>query len=80
MPYITSVERIGYKRGVQERVQKEKMLIATQIAKKFGSKAEKELTHIQNLDADALFEIGENIFEFNSLKEVHDWIIKRADL
>ncbi len=79
MPYITSVERIGYKRGVQERVQKEKMLIATQIAKKFGSKAEKELTHIQNLDADALFEIGENIFEFNSLKEVHDWIIKRAD-
>jgi len=78
MPYITSIERLGFKRGIQQGNQEGKsFIIAKQIAKKFKSPAETELSVLKNLKTDDLTELGELIFDFDSLEEVHEWINKR---
>lgn len=81
MPYVTSVERIGFERGmqqgVQQRVQDEKHLISKLISKRFKSQVEKELSLIKKLNPDDLLELGELILDFESLDEVHEWIQKR---
>jgi hypothetical protein len=74
MPYITSVERIGYNRGIQH----ERHLVSKLISKKFKSEADEELARIKNLNADELMELGELILDFESLNDVHVWINKRA--
>jgi flagellar biosynthesis/type III secretory pathway protein FliH len=87
MQYITSVERIGYKKGMQEGIQKgiqkgtqegiqlgQIQLIARQIAKRFNSQEQKEMQKLKKLEAPDLTELGEKLFEFVSLKEIHDWI------
>jgi len=82
MPYITSIERIGFKRGIQQGIQQgnqdgKSFIIAKQIARKFKSQAETELSVLKNLKTDDLTELGELIFDFDSLEEVHEWIKKR---
>ena len=75
MPYITSVERIGIQKGIQQGVQKGKLqLLASQISKRFSSKPENVIKRLQKLDSEKLTELGENIFDFQSLKEVQAWI------
>jgi hypothetical protein len=75
MPYITSVERIGFDRGIQEGVlQGQFLIIANLIAKKFHSQPEHELQNLKKLNADALLELGEKLFEFHSVEQVHEWI------
>ncbi|MCP4351662.1 MAG: hypothetical protein GY795_39860 [Desulfobacterales bacterium] len=49
MPYITSFERRGYKRG---RIQQGSSILARQIAKKFNSQLEMELSNLEKLNAD----------------------------
>ncbi len=82
MPYITSVERIGFKRGIQQGIQQgnqegKAFIIAKQIARKFKSHAETELSVLKNLKTDDLTELAELIFDFDSLEEVHEWIKKK---
>ncbi len=71
MPYITSVERRGYKRGVRS-------LLAIQIAEKFKSQPDLELSKLEKLSADDLPELGKQIFDFESLEAVHQWIERRT--
>ncbi|QTA79528.1 DUF4351 [Desulfonema limicola] len=79
MPYVTSVERIGFERGVQQgRYQEGIQIISKLISKKFKSKIEKELAWIKKLTSDDLLELSELILDFESLHEVHEWIQKRV--
>lgn len=79
MPYVTSVERIGFERGMQQGMQQQGIqIISKQISKKFKSKVEKELAWIKKLNSDDLQELGELILDFESLNEVHEWIQKRV--
>ncbi len=86
MPYITSVERIGYKRGFQDGDHKgihkgihkgESALIARLVAKKFSSDAARELTVLEKLNADDLLELGEELLDFESPEALHEWIRHR---
>jgi hypothetical protein len=74
MPYITSVERIGYKRGIQQG----RAILARQIAKKFSSQPERELSKLENLSPEDFPELGEQILDFDSLEAVHQWIEQRT--
>jgi hypothetical protein len=71
MPYITSVERIGYKRG-------ERAMLARLIAKKFSSQPDTEIPELEKLGADDLLELGEQILDFESLDQVRRWTEQRA--
>ncbi|QTA81808.1 Uncharacterized protein dnl_41580 [Desulfonema limicola] len=93
MRYVTTGERIGFKRGykqgqqelMQELTQKggqislQKWFVSVSklIAKKYKSDAELELTYMAGLDADDLSELNELIFDFQTLEQVHEWIDNR---
>ncbi len=90
MPYITSVERIGYKRGIQDGEKRgEKTgkkvglkegqveLLARQIARKFKSKISSETPLLNELNLRDLRTLGEKILVLTSLDEVHAWIQQR---
>ncbi len=83
MQYVTSVERIGYQRGLQEGqqqgIQHVKNLIARMIAKKFKSEPEHELARMEKLILDDLLELGELLFDLETLDAVHDWVVKRSE-
>ncbi len=74
MPYITSFERRGYKRGIQH----ERSLLARLITKKFSSQLEQELSNLEKLNADDLLDLREEILDFESLEEAHQWIGQRS--
>ena len=74
MQYVTSVERIGFKRG---NLEGQASLLARQIAKKFKSQASKESPLIKKLAINDLAGLGEKIFDFETLDEVHEWIESR---
>ncbi|CAN2042612.1 hypothetical protein GMMP15_880007 [Candidatus Magnetomoraceae bacterium gMMP-15] len=82
MPYITSVERIGFNRGIQQGIQQgiqngEYLAAAKLIARRFRSQPENELTGLKKLRLDDLPELSEQLFVFDSLDAVHEWINKR---
>ncbi len=74
MPYITSFERRGYKRGIQQG----RSILARQIAKKFNSQLEEELSNLEKLSPDDLLELGEVLLDFDSLEKAHQWIERRS--
>ena len=79
MYYITQMQRPSYEKGKKEG-KKEGIntgiskTISLQIAKKFGSQVRRELPRLRHLSTNDLMELAENIFSFNSLNSVHDWI------
>ena len=92
MQYVTSIERIGYKKGEKDGEKKGKKkgrkegqkegqisLLARQIAKKFKSQISKEFKFLENLNLNDLAKLGENLFDFNTLDEVHHWIENRLN-
>ncbi len=72
MPYVTSIERIGFKRG-------QSAMISKMIAKKFGSQAEKELSDLKDMDSDSLLDLGVQLFDFHSFDEVRLWIKEKIN-
>jgi len=53
-------------------------MVAKQIAKKFHSRSEDELPKLMELSPDDLSELGELLFDFNSLEQVHEWICQKG--
>ncbi|QTA87557.1 DUF4351 domain-containing protein [Desulfonema magnum] len=79
MPYITSVERIGYKRGIQQgRTEQGQSMLARMIAKKFRVLPEQELSKLEKLGPDDLLDLGEQLLDFESLEAVYQWIDRRT--
>ncbi|MEZ4528402.1 MAG: DUF4351 domain-containing protein [Desulfobacterales bacterium] len=91
MPYVTSVERIGFKRGVlvgekrgeargEARGKKEGQisLLAKLIARKYKSRASEESRILKKLGMRDISGLGEKLFDFETLDEVHAWIESRV--
>ena len=87
MPYITSVEQIGYDRGFklgEEKGEKRgekngayrqaRSLILRQLTKKFGAIAEEPLNQITNLSIAQLELLSESIFDFESVEALTTWL------
>jgi hypothetical protein len=70
MPYITSVERIGYDRGIE----RERALILRQLIHKVGSIPDPTLTIVQALAIEKLESLGEALLDFESLDDLTTWL------
>jgi predicted transposase YdaD len=73
MPYITSVERIGYERGQQEGRQ---ALIMKQLERRlqFAALPDAMQTRIQALAIAQLEDLGEALLDFTTLADLEVWL------
>jgi hypothetical protein len=83
MPYVTSVERIGYQRGMEEGTEKgiekgQSLLLAEMIASKFGIHPDSALSSIQRLKPEERTELGKMLFHFETQEALHDWVRRRT--
>lgn len=82
MPYITSVERIGYDRGVKEEAQRslerERAFILRLLNRKIGSIPDPTLTEINDLSIAELESLGEALLNFESIEDLSAWLGNQA--
>jgi hypothetical protein len=69
MPYITSVEEIGFERG-------EKSLIVRQLSRRLRLKAlpEVQRTQVESLPLAQLEVLGEALLDFQTLSDLEQWL------
>lgn len=80
MPYVTSVERIGYKRGMEEGTEKgQSLLLSEMIASKFGMHPDIALSSIQSINPEERTELGKMLFEFETPEALQDWMRRRTE-
>jgi hypothetical protein len=73
MPYITSVEEIGFERGIE---QGEKSLIVRQLTRRLSLKELPEVlrTQVESLPLLQLEALGEALLDFQSLSDLEQWL------
>jgi Domain of unknown function (DUF4351) len=71
VPYITSVERIGYDRGKKEEAQS---MLLRQLARKVGSVNDRNLNRINSLSIEKLESLGEALLDFASIDDLDNWL------
>ncbi len=78
MPYITSVERIGFERGVKEEAQRSlersRSLILRQLTRKVGTIPDDTLAQINALLIERLELLGEALLDFESIDDLTAWL------
>jgi Domain of unknown function (DUF4351) len=78
MPYITSVERIGYDRGVEEADQRalelERSKVLRRLNRKVGSVTESTCERINILSIDQLESLGDALLDFESMADLMAWL------
>ena len=70
MEYISSVERIGIKKGMQQGTMK---LLSRQIARRFQISTDSVHPMFVGLTTDQLKELGELFVDAKSLEEIRRW-------
>jgi hypothetical protein len=71
VPYITSVERIGYDRGKSEEAQ---VFLLRLLTRKFGSISDVVLNHISALSLEQIESLGEALLDFGSIDDLTKWL------
>jgi hypothetical protein len=80
MPYITSVERIGYDRGQKEGRQEGKVLMLLGLlTRKFGSLADSTIDRINHLSSPQIEALGDSIFDLTSIEDLTEWLGTQSD-
>ena len=75
MPYITSVEQIGYDRGQEDGAQRQaRSLILRQLTRKVGSLNDRTIEHITNLSIARLEDLSDTLFDFESIADLDRWL------
>jgi hypothetical protein len=75
MPYIASVERIGYDRGQKEGRQEGKVLMLLGLlTRKFGSLTDSTIDRINHLSSPQVEALGDAIFDLASIEDLTDWL------
>ena len=71
MPYITSVERIGIEKGMQQGMrQGESALLERQLTRRFGPPSAETLARLQAATVEQLEQWAENILDATMLEDV----------
>ncbi len=83
MPYITSVERIGFERGLQVGEESgmekgERSLVLRLLQRKFGELPDRALTQINALAGSQLTALGEALLDFGTLADLTVWLERHA--
>ena len=75
MPYITSVEEIGYDRGLNEGEAKgERSLILRQLNRRLGVLPDRTIDRINKLSITRLESFGEALLDFNTIEDLTTWL------
>ena len=74
MPYVTSVEQIGYDRGIQESLERERSLILRLLNRKVGPIDNRTLNRINALSIEQLESLGEALLDFGSIDDLDNWL------
>jgi len=79
MPYITSVERIGFERGVEQGIEQgieqgERSLVLRLLTRRVGEVPEPMRTQIEALSIPQLELLGEALLDFTSLSDLEVWL------
>lgn len=72
MPYITSVEEIGYERG-------ERSLILRLLNRKFGVLPNRTIDRINKLSITHLDSLGEALLDFSTIEDLTTWLDNHSD-
>ena len=71
MPYITSVEEIGYERGLE---QGERSLILRQLNRRIGTIPDRTIDRINKLSLTRLESLGEALLDFSAIEDLANWL------
>jgi predicted transposase YdaD len=75
MPYITSVEEIGFNRGRQEgRQEGRRSLILLLLTEKFGTLSDETTNRIAALSLDQLQALAIALLHFNAIAQLSQWL------
>jgi Domain of unknown function (DUF4351) len=81
VPYITSVERIGYDRGrvetieeAQRLLERERSLVMRRLDRKVGSISEQLSNRINTLSLSQLESLGDALLDFGSIDDLTSWL------
>jgi Domain of unknown function (DUF4351) len=75
MPYITSVEQIGYERGVKVGEERgERSLILRLLTRKVGAIPDHEIDRLTTLSLAQLEAFGEALLDFGSIEDLTAWL------
>jgi hypothetical protein len=78
MPYITSVEQIGYDRGIEEEIkrslERERSLVMRRLNRKIGSISELLIVRINTLSLSQLEFLGDALLDFGSVADLTKWL------
>ena len=90
MPYITSVEQIGYDRGQvvgydrgvreadQRLLEAQRSLLVRQLTRKIGLMPINMIDRINTVPIDQLESLGEALFDFDSIVNLTNWLDKQG--
>ncbi len=79
MPYITSVEEIGYERGIKQGLEQgleqgERSLILRQLNRRVGAIPDRTIDRINQLSITQLESLGEALLDFSAIADLTTWL------
>ena len=79
MSYITSVEEIGYDRGLNDgktegKVEEAQSLILRLLNRKLGVLPDRTIDRINKLSITRLESLGEALLDFNTIEDLTTWL------
>jgi len=82
VPYITSVERIGFERGLKEgrqegRQEAGKLLLQRLLVGKFGALPEPLSANVEALDSAKTEALAIALLNFSSIHDLDDWLTQQ---
>lgn len=82
VPYITSVERIGFERGLKEgrqegRQEAGRLILQRQLAGKFGMLPEHLSTAVENISLEAVEPLAIALLNFSSIEDLEAWLVQQ---
>jgi hypothetical protein len=75
MPYITSVEQIGYDRGQEDGAQRQaRSLLIRLLNRKFGSISDRIIDRITVLSISQIEALSEDLLDFQAIEDLTTWL------
>jgi len=73
--YITTGERIGYERGIEEgRQEGERLVILKLLKRRLGELSPETTQRIQSLSVNQLENLSEALLDFSSMADLFNWL------
>lgn len=73
-PWYEEILKEGEKRGLQQGLQQERVLILKLLARKIGTVPAELQLQIENLTVPELEELGESLLDFTQLEDLVTWL------